>query len=215
MDNKNSISRQIARDIPLPIAERKDIPAIAAMFTAAFSEDVLTRYLLSAAREPETVIYDNFRLLLERVKNGVLFKTSTECEGAALWYLDENPRGHFSANLRVLAYKLRQFPLKDIGVLLPFFLRMEKAHHRIIKRPHFYLELLGVHPDHQGRGFSSRLLRPVLARADDMGRSCYLETESAENIAIYEHFGFKVVKRLPANFSEDVFSLMLRRPVKG
>ncbi|MDQ4131885.1 MAG: GNAT family N-acetyltransferase [Actinomycetota bacterium] len=67
----------------------------------------------------------------------------------------------------------------------------ERAHPR---EPHWYLEVLGVHPGHQRRGFGGRLVQPGLDRADQDGVPCYLETSDRANVAFYERFGFTVVE---------------------
>ncbi|MGI5127434.1 ribosomal protein S18-alanine N-acetyltransferase [Pseudonocardia sp. CA-107938] len=54
---------------------------------------------------------------------------------------------------------------------------------------------LGVDPDHQGRGVGRRLLRALLAVADDAAAVVYLEvhTENEPAIKLYESEGFAVV----------------------
>jgi ribosomal protein S18 acetylase RimI-like enzyme len=59
--------------------------------------------------------------------------------------------------------------------------------------PHWYLVVLSVHPEAQRRGHGSRLIRPILERADQDGLPCYLETSDPANVAFYTRFGFEVV----------------------
>ncbi|HEX2052775.1 MAG TPA: GNAT family N-acetyltransferase [Actinomycetota bacterium] len=63
--------------------------------------------------------------------------------------------------------------------------------------PHWSLEALGIRPEAQRRGLGSRLLQPVLERADSEGLPCYLETSDPANVAFYERFGFEVVRQVP------------------
>ena len=58
---------------------------------------------------------------------------------------------------------------------------------------HWYLVVLGVRPEAQRGGVGSRLVEPVLERADVDGVDCYLETSDPGNVAFYERFGFSVV----------------------
>jgi predicted GNAT family N-acyltransferase len=46
---------------------------------------------------------------------------------------------------------------------------------------------------YQGKEFASLLLNPVLARLDAARLPCCLETQNLKNVALYRHFGFKVV----------------------
>ncbi len=59
--------------------------------------------------------------------------------------------------------------------------------------PHWYLEVLGVRPDHQRKGLGARLIQPVLERADRDGVDCLLETSDRAKVPYYERFGFEVV----------------------
>ena len=55
--------------------------------------------------------------------------------------------------------------------------------------------MIGVDPNHQGKGFASRLIYPMLARMDKEGLPCYLDTNNEGNVKIYEHIGFKLIKK--------------------
>lgn len=59
--------------------------------------------------------------------------------------------------------------------------------------PHWYLVVLGVRPEWQGRGVGGGLLRLALQRADRDELPCYLETSDPANVALYGRFGFEVV----------------------
>jgi ribosomal protein S18 acetylase RimI-like enzyme len=58
--------------------------------------------------------------------------------------------------------------------------------------PHLYLFVLGVEPALQGRGLGSRLLAELCARADRESLPCYLETDKASSVRLYERHGFGV-----------------------
>lgn len=58
--------------------------------------------------------------------------------------------------------------------------------------PHWYLNLLGTHPDWQRQGLGGALMRMVFAQADEAGLPCYLETETTANVAYYRHHGFEI-----------------------
>jgi len=60
------------------------------------------------------------------------------------------------------------------------------------KEPLWYLMTLGVSPLAQGQGIGSKLIQPVLDRADASGESCYLETGTERLVRFYERFGFQV-----------------------
>jgi len=62
-------------------------------------------------------------------------------------------------------------------------------------RNYIYLFILGVKKDSQGKGIGGKLLRTLIADCDQKGLSIYLETETEQNVQLYEHFGFTIIKR--------------------
>lgn len=69
--------------------------------------------------------------------------------------------------------------------------RFESSHP--LERPHYYLSLLGTHPDHRGRGLGMALLADNLERIDAEGRPAYLESSNPANDRRYERQGFRRV----------------------
>jgi GNAT superfamily N-acetyltransferase len=79
--------------------------------------------------------------------------------------------------------------------------------------PTWYLQAFGVAPEAQGQGIGSRMILPVLERADANDQACYLETGTERNVRFYERFGFdiretgvRLVSRGPTHWT------MIRRP---
>ena len=62
--------------------------------------------------------------------------------------------------------------------------------HQHDRRPHWYLQFIGVAPAGQGQGTGGALLRAGLARA--AGQPCYLETATPSNVGLYQAHGFAV-----------------------
>jgi ribosomal protein S18 acetylase RimI-like enzyme len=206
-------SELIAKEIPLQKVPWEDTEKLVGLFYRAFQKDPFFEYLQETARSPEQAICQNFRFDLARGKiNGVIFRTSNTYEGAALWHLNGFPKSKFILNLQIMQFKLKQFRIRDIRKLLPFFYELEKAHMTLIRKPHYYLSLLGVDPNYHGQRWGSKLIRPILEHADKNRKICYLETVTEKNVAIYRHFGFEVVKTLRPDFSKADFHLMLRKP---
>jgi GNAT superfamily N-acetyltransferase len=58
--------------------------------------------------------------------------------------------------------------------------------------PHYYLSLLGTHPDRSGQGWGMGLLADNLRRIDEEGAAAYLESSNPANVPRYERLGFAV-----------------------
>jgi GNAT superfamily N-acetyltransferase len=77
-----------------------------------------------------------------------------------------------------------------IGNFLRADRHMQKHH---LKEPHYYLFVLGVEPDMQGKGLGKGLLSRMSERADAEAMPCYLETDKPENVRLYESGGYIVI----------------------
>ena len=89
---------------------------------------------------------------------------------------------------------------------------LDGVHKAVIKRPHWYLWVLGVDPSSQGQGIGGKLIEPVLARSDDEGVPCYLETQLERNVAFYERRGFEIVWQGEVPQRELMLWTMIREP---
>ena len=59
--------------------------------------------------------------------------------------------------------------------------------------PHYYLGVIGVHPDMHSRGVGTQLLETFcgLSASDPLSRGVYLETAQEANLRFYERAGFE------------------------
>jgi ribosomal protein S18 acetylase RimI-like enzyme len=62
--------------------------------------------------------------------------------------------------------------------------------------PHFYLSLLGTHPDHRGRGIGMGLLTRTLEEIDTHHAAAYLESSNPANLGRYQALGFESMGEL-------------------
>ncbi|WP_042413881.1 GNAT family N-acetyltransferase [Streptacidiphilus anmyonensis] len=112
--------------------------------------------------------------------------------GGAVWLPPHHWRDPLSRQLITAPGFLRGYG-RRIGYGSAFQSACWQAHPR---EPHWYLYILGVEPDLQGRGVGAALLRAGLERSDAAGLPAYLESSNLANVPLYEHFGFRVTGRL-------------------
>jgi ribosomal protein S18 acetylase RimI-like enzyme len=106
---------------------------------------------------------------------------------------------------RVMAGAPRSFP-----TFTRYGANIEAAHRD--EPPHGYLVVLSVRPECQRQGLGSRLVEPILERADREGRPCHLETSDAANVDFYQRFGFEVCDPAFAAIPGGPFLTTMRRP---
>ena len=127
-------------------------------------------------------------------KCGQVHTTADSVAGVAAWM----PPGKFQVSLVTMILAGMVFvPLKfgpaAFGRLMSSTNYVERLHKRDVPQRHWYLPTLGVDPPRQGQGVGSALIQTVLSRSDAEGLLCYLETETAGNVAFYQRHGFEVV----------------------
>jgi GNAT superfamily N-acetyltransferase len=61
--------------------------------------------------------------------------------------------------------------------------------------PHFFLGMLGVNPNHQGKGYAAALIERFrdLSAADCRSKAVVLSTEDPNNLPFYKKMGFHVI----------------------
>lgn len=69
-----------------------------------------------------------------------------------------------------------------------------KTRDGIATQPYWYINVVAVDPEHQGKGFASKLIKPIIMEALERKHMVYLETQNSNNIKIYEKYGFHLVE---------------------
>ena len=148
------------------------------------------------------------------IRYGEVHATSRDLEGIAIWL----PSDKWHVSMWRL---LRSVPLSEIlrfGIYGGSRMRslgqyIDAVHNRLAPFKHWFLQAIGVDPQFQGRGYASKLLRPMLSNTDGKGLPCYLETLEGQNVRLYEHFGFEIAEHGMIPDTEVPLWAMLRPPV--
>jgi GNAT superfamily N-acetyltransferase len=175
---------------------KADIEPAAVTLAQAFHEYPLIKWFTPDAEKRLESQPKAFRGMVRGgIRYGEVYATSTKMEGIAIWYFPGDqwmiPQRKFSLRRRFALLFANKERMKRGQSFADYANDVRK---RLVPGKHFYLQVLGVAPVFQGRGYSSRLLKPMLARADRAGLPCFLETQAEKNVKLYEHFGFRVAE---------------------
>ncbi len=179
-------------------ATAAELPAVGRSLAAAFADDPVWEWLVSPkadwARHAPAFYAAEAGLRLDRTDpEAGMVLVDQELRGAALWAGPGKWRTTLRQTMRIALPSMRIFrggvvrSLKVLGVV-------ERHHPDDV--PHWYLNYLGTHPDHQGHGIGSALIEPVTERCDTEGLGAFLESSKESNIAFYARHGFEVTERL-------------------
>lgn len=172
------------------------IPAAGAVLARSLFEDGLAKHMYPDEDERKVRTPWHFSAM---VRYGVLFgrvlTTAGEPQGVAVWL----PPGETTmTDNRIAAAGLDASPAvlgeESFGRFASAMAEIEPYRDQDLPSQHWYLALIGVDPNHGGKGIGSSLMRPILALADEEGLPCYLETAEEGNVAFYRRHGFEVLR---------------------
>lgn len=170
------------------LATRADVPAIATALAAAFRTDPVWRWLVPEADRYDARAASAFAAEAAAKVAHAHAYTADDRAATALWAPPGQRSAPASEELRLAWPFARLLGASGIRRGIAVQTAMKKARPR---EDHWYLAILGTHPDHQGRGLGSTVLRPVLERCDLDGVGAYLESSKPENVPFYERHGFR------------------------
>ncbi len=181
-----------------------EMPHAVAIIVAAFLTDPIARFAWPSP-------YDHLRGMPLATRefaggsfeHGTAYVSADFC-GTALW-LPPGVHPNGEALERVFRDTAKPEHLDD---LLATFEKMEQSHP---KEPHWYLPLVGVEPNAQGKGLGAELMRYAVARCDQEGGPAYLESSNPRNIPLYLRHGFEVIGEIRVG-AGPLVTPMLRRP---
>jgi GNAT superfamily N-acetyltransferase len=129
--------------------------------------------------------------------------TTDHLIGAAFWMSPDNWHLSVPAQLRLLP-SMAIITRRDLPRLMRVLNMIEAKHPR---DTHYYLPIVGIAPQWQGRGFGSAILRPILERCDRDRIPAYLEASSPRNRALYERHDFAVVEEIRVKDSPPIWRM--------
>lgn len=132
-----------------------------------------------ASFEDGTVMKDFFRRLLAHEKSFI----TPDVVAFAMWIPPGRPDVEVESS---------STELPPAELLAKFIALREAIAVNTPEENHWYLQIVGTHPDWQRRGIGAELIRQGLEWAQHDGLGVYLETETEENVAYYRHLGFEI-----------------------
>jgi ribosomal protein S18 acetylase RimI-like enzyme len=91
---------------------------------------------------------------------------------------------------------------------------MSARAHSVVAAGSWYLSIIAVAREAQGRGLGARLLAPTLAEADAASAACYLETFNPRSLHFYQRLGFETRAQVDEPATQARYAIMVRAPHK-
>ena len=185
-------------------ARPDEMPQVASTVVAAFITDPFARFVWPSPHEYLRAV----PLFIREFSGGSFERGSAYVSGdfcgAALW-LPPGVHPDGDALEKVIRDTAQPEHLDDV---LSTFEKMDQSHPQ---EPHWYLTVIGVEANAQGRGLGEALMRHAVARCDEEQSLAYLESTGPRGISLYERHGFEVIGEIQVG-AFPVVTPMLRKP---
>lgn len=200
------------------IAKHEDIEAIGKLILEGFSEDPKMEYQLRNLERKQfilkTIAESQVREFLEKAE----VYTIDNCTGAILGYNSKNV--DFNGFIEILTTMnnelVKILTEQEMQTLISTSQVLSKVDNIIwfneISEEYYHLMTIVIDKQFRGQGIFRKLISPLLKECDEKKIPIALETHNKENLDIYKHFGFEIVKE----FSDEKLDFrqycMIRQP---
>lgn len=184
-------------DKDIRILKQENIDLAAASLAKAFMNDPLQTYTFPDEQERRGKSPAHFKAILEfGLKFGEVY-TSSNTEGSVVWLCpneteitpEKAEEGGLTKLPELLGEDAATRFLSALDFIAPY-------HDQDVPEPHWYVMVVGVHPEHCGKGLGRALLQPVMKKAEEHSTPIYLETAEPSNVVFYKKLGFRVLREL-------------------
>ena len=192
------------------LAHPEDVHHLSLILSQAFHHDPVYRWLFPKESGRTRKCERLFEIFLDDLVTQQTVFTTAGMEGAALWMSPWQVRCSWIKQVR---RGILILPILGLDILrgIQWWLAVELK--QPCCYPHWYLFLLGVAPEHQGKGIGSALLQPMLERCGIERLPIYLDTGNKENVSFYQRKGFEIIGEVDLPDGLRIFR-MVREPGK-
>lgn len=204
----------------LYLLKKKDVKKAMVTLTRAFHEDPLIQLIFPNPEERKRYSQVFWKFMIkDGIKYGEVYSSTSKIEGVAKWLPPGKEHMGIWRTIRSGGIKMgivltkqkdeRKLSPRKIEKITDNIIRIHKE---LMKEPHWYLACIGVDPDHQGKGYGSKLIKPMLKRIEKEGYPVFLETNFEGNVGLYEHLGFELIDETKVLDAELINWAMVRKP---
>jgi len=193
-------------------ANHTDIDRLAVSLARAFDDDPFISWLVRKDKMKQYRMERLFHVCISELclKYEKVF-TTEDFTGVTLWYPPGTSEISFASQL-LLAGKM--IPVVGFTGLFPLAMALDNMSKKHPPKKYYYLQFIGVVPEHQGKGQGASLMKPILDICDNEHCGAYLECSKETNIDFYKRFGFRVVEKFFPHKKSPPLWLMWRNPNK-
>ena len=180
---------EIQKNGELILASMKDKQLIVNILTESFQHDPCLNWLVEKVTNKNKLNVIVNYVVDETLCNGDVYFTKDK-NAVVLWKNENQEKFSFQFIKRNLSF-LFQMGIKSVIKNL----KMGNVSHKHFPKSsqYYYLYMIGVLNDAQGKGLASKLMNPILEKSRLKNVPVFLETANPMNVDIYKKKGFGII----------------------
>jgi GNAT superfamily N-acetyltransferase len=213
--NCDFIEHESSQEIRLLV--KADLERAVWVQSSAFQNDPLWRYLFPNPAKRAGKLLDFFKVFLKiYIRKHAAFGVGDPIQGVAVWSMPNQSGIDYG---EFIGFDLLRLVFK--GFLFPFIraLRIfgiaEVLQKKHSPKLHYYLNMLAVLPQSQGKGFAAKLIQPFMREAEENFVGVYTDTMNPENVGFYNHLGFACKEKVDVPKTRLNIWALYRQPKDG
>ena len=146
----------------------------------------------------------------EAEKYGLLFEPVEHRYGVSIWTKPQSAGLQDRMKDEKKKFLLRQMGSDSENCYQEIVSQMSQNTNGLIEDDAWYLSIVGIKPEFQGRGLGPGLITEVLQQSDRLGLQTYLETFSTRNMSFYKRLGYQTLESFFEPTTRSEYWLMVR-----
>lgn len=184
------------------------------ILSKAFRHDPVFSYFIPDTNQRLKTLNHYFQHVIKcGLRYGEVY-SSPNLECISVWF---PPKNSFHTRMKAIKSGALALPLRVKWKYLTLQNKIHNfsnnIHKKLVPYPHWYLSLIGVNPEDQGKGFGQQLLSTTINRIDLENKPIYLETNTEKNVKMYKHFGFHILQKAIIPATKIFHWSLLRNPI--
>lgn len=195
--------------------QKTDIKRAREVLVDAFQHNPIWKKLFKGEADLEKRCHAFFETPVRYcLRYGEVYAPSENLEGVIAWLPGKNANMKAWSMIRSGAIgAAMRMGLKAGQKMGTVFKPVIEDHHKNMAGCNYlYIQVFGVATGLQGKGFGRKLIDAAIEKCESEGLRLYLETETEENVKMYEHFGFKLLKKITLPIIELPMWEMVKEP---
>ncbi len=142
--------------------------------------------------------------------HGELCLAKDLAHGASLWSKPVDPALGWQISKEKKQFLLNHLGMESLDTYCQIVDFMSEESRQVVSETFWYLSILGISPNLQGKGLGLDLVLPVLKKTDEIGVATYLETFTPKNFGFYKRLGFYEAKTVHEPVTCSDYTIMVR-----